>query len=156
GNVNLEMDEYGNPTFTNPVFGLANPNVNRMQSLQWNGNLSYRIVDGLEAKMNMGFNQLEQNDKHLIYKNNANPLQSAIARSTTNQRLVDRKYLLIEPQLHYTKNSRKHSISSLVGATFQKNESSEKYLRGQGYSSESQIGNIALAQDRSVLIDDIF
>src|SRR5699024_1640911 len=86
GNVNWELDEYGNPTFTNPVFGLANPNVNRMQSLQWNGNLSYRIVDGLEAKMSMGFNQLEQNDKHLIYKNNANPLQSAIARSTTNQR----------------------------------------------------------------------
>src|SRR5699024_561379 len=44
GNVNWELDEFGNPTFDNPITGLANPNINRMRSLQWNGNLSYKLL----------------------------------------------------------------------------------------------------------------
>src|SRR5690606_37079977 len=86
GNVNWELDEFGNPTFINPMMGLANPNINRTQSLQWNGNISYLIINGLQAKINIGFNHLEQNDKHLIYKSNTNPLQSSVMLSTTNQR----------------------------------------------------------------------
>src|SRR5690554_6724522 len=34
GNINWEIDEYGNPTFNNPMSGLANPSSTRMQSLQ--------------------------------------------------------------------------------------------------------------------------
>src|SRR5690625_811588 len=101
GNVNWELDEFGNPTFINPMAGLANPNINRIQSLQWNGNLNYQIIEGLQAKINIGLNHLQQNDKHLIYKSNANPLHAAVARSTTNLRMNNRKHLIIEPQLNY-------------------------------------------------------
>src|SRR5690625_5035148 len=153
GNVNWELDEYGNPTFHNPMAGLANPNTMRMQSLQWNGNIQYQLIKGLDAKISIGLNQLKQNDKQLIYKKNTNPLYIATARSTTNQRLADRLHFIIEPQVHYSFSSKKHIISSLIGSTFQKNESKEVYLRGQGFFSEAQIGNISLAENRIVLRD---
>ena len=154
GNINWELDEFGNPTFSNPLRGLANPNINRMQSLQWNGNISYNILRGLTAKINIGFNHLKQNDKHLVYKKNINPLQASIAHPTTNQRLRNREHILIEPQIHYNLKYDKHIVSGLLGSTFQKNENSEKYLRGEGYLSESQVGNIALAERQSILIDE--
>src|SRR5699024_6978681 len=154
-NINWELDEYGNPTFTNPMPGLADPNTNRMQTLQWNGSISYTLLKRLDAKINIGLNKLQNNDKQLVLKKNLNPLYATSARSTTNQRLTNRYHFIIEPQLHYNLNFQKHTVSSLVGITFQKNEASEKYLRGQGYFSESQTGNIALAEDRDIIIDEI-
>src|SRR5699024_2534501 len=77
-------------------------------------------------------------------------------RSTTNQQLNERRHFIVEPQIHYSLIFDKHKISSFIGATFQKSENSEKYLRGQGYFSESQVGNITLAEETSVLRDDIF
>src|SRR5699024_4901055 len=74
GNVNWELDEYGNPTLSNPMAGLANPNINRMQSLQWNGNISYKLLKGLSAKLNMGINKLSQRDKLIAFKKNITPL----------------------------------------------------------------------------------
>jgi len=153
GNVNWELDEFGNPTFHNPMAGLANPNTMRIYSLQWNGSIQYQLFKGFDAKINIGLNQLKQNDKQLIYKKNTNPLLIATARSTTNQRLADRLHFIIEPQIQYSFNSRKHTISSLIGSTFQKNKSNEMYLRGQGYFSEAQVGNISLAENRIVLRD---
>src|SRR5690625_8033941 len=133
--------------------GLANPNTMRMRSLQWNGNIQYQLIKGLDAKISIGLNQLEQNDKQLRYKKNTNPLYIATARSTTNQRIADRLHCIIKPQVHYSFSSIKHIISSLIGSTFQKNESKEVYLRGQGFFSEAQIGNISLAENRIVLRD---
>ena len=155
GNVNWELDEYNNPTFDNPMAGLANPNTMRMQTLQWNGSISYKLYKELEVKVNMGFGYLENDDKSLIYKKNANPLYSAVAHSTTNQRLLNRNHFLLEPQLHYKVDFKKHTINSLIGGTFHKNESKEKYLRGEGYFSESQIGNIFLAENSDIFKDEI-
>ena len=154
GNVNWELDEFGNPTFNNPIAGLANPNIMRMQSLQWNGSLTYALLKRLDAKVNMGINQLNHNSKQIEYKKNINPIYFANARSTTNQQLASRDHFIIEPQVHYRVNLNKHKISSLIGSTFQKNKNTTQSLRGQGYFSESQVGNIALADERSVLLDE--
>src|SRR5690625_7104508 len=110
----------------------------RKQSLQLNRNIQYQLIKGIDEKISIGLNQIKQNDKQLIYKKNTNPLLIATARSTTNQRLADRLHFIIEPQIQYSFNSRKHTISSLIGSTFQKNKSNEMYLRGQGYFSEAQ------------------
>ncbi|HLS10865.1 MAG TPA: SusC/RagA family TonB-linked outer membrane protein [Flavobacteriaceae bacterium] len=154
GNVNWELDEFGNPTFDNPITGLANPNTNRIQSLQWNGSISYNFFKDLHARVNLGFNQIEYDDKQLTYKKNSNPLYMSSARSITNQRLINRSHLLVEPQLKYSLDFKNHRISSLIGTTFQKNENFNKYLRGQGYFSESQVGNIALAQEKNISMDN--
>src|SRR5690625_3602066 len=154
GNVNWELDEFGNPTFDNPITGLANPNTNRIQSLQWNGSISYNFFKDLHARVNLGFNQIEYDDKQLTYKKNSNPLYMSSARSITNQRLINRSHLLVEPQLKYSLDFKNHRISSLIGTTFQKNENFNKYLRGQGYFSESQVANIALAQEKNISMDN--
>lgn len=155
GNVNWELDEFGNPTFSNPMAGLGNPNVIKMQSLHWNGNLCYEMLKGLEVKLNLGINQTKFDDKELYYLKNFNPIYLSYAKSLTNNRLVDRNHFIIEPQVDYSINFDNHKIKGLVGSTFQKNKNSEKYLRGQGYFSESQVGNIALAQNGDILLDAI-
>src|SRR5699024_7733386 len=40
GSVNWSLDEFGNPTFDNPLNGLANISASRLQSLHWNGNIT--------------------------------------------------------------------------------------------------------------------
>src|SRR5699024_9466739 len=90
GNVNWELDEYGNPTFHNPMAGLANPNTMRMQSLQWNGNIQYQLIKGLDAKISIGLNQLKQNDKKLIYKKKNKPINIIKNYSSTNKTLTNK------------------------------------------------------------------
>ena len=155
GNINWELDEYGNPTFKNPLYGLSNPNIMRLSNWQWNGQLQYRVLKGLEAQVNLGFNHLDQNDQEWFYKKNINPLHLSSAQSMSNNRINSRKNIIVEPQLNYTINFRKHGINSLIGSSFQKSTNAEKYLRGTGYYSESQVGNIALAEINSVLLDAI-
>lgn len=155
GKVNWELDEFGNPTFTNPMAGLANPNVIRMQTLQWNGNLGYEIFKGLDVKVNLGINQTKFDDKELSFLENYNPIYLSFAKSLTNNRLVKKNHFTVEPQVDYSVIWGNHKIKSLVGSTFQKNENSEKYLRGEGYFSESQVGNLLLAEEVSVWADNI-
>src|SRR5699024_4505803 len=47
------------------------------------------------------------------------------------------------------------NINSLIGSTFQKNQDSNLYLRGQGFISESQIENLAFAENNIVINDDV-
>src|SRR5690625_4945309 len=56
GDINWELDEYGNPTFKNPMRGLADPNIIRTQSLQWNGSISYRFFNSLKIYITTGIN----------------------------------------------------------------------------------------------------
>src|SRR5699024_263925 len=122
GKVNWELDEYGNPTFINPLAGLNNPNTFRMSSLQWNGNFEYQIVAGLKAKFNLGLNNLNQDDEQIKYKKKFNPLITPIIRRTTHiRRETARKNIILEPQLHYSLKLENHQIHSLIGGTLQKN-----------------------------------
>lgn len=156
GNVNWELDEYGNPTFSNPLSGMNNPNTLRMQSLQWNGNISYRFLRGLEAKVNLGINDLELKDKQINFARNFNPIYSPSVRITTlNQRTSTRKSFIIEPQLHHSISFNKHSLRSFIGSTFQKSDNHELSLRAQGFFSESQAGNASLAETKNILSDDL-
>ncbi|RXJ45389.1 SusC/RagA family TonB-linked outer membrane protein [Gelidibacter gilvus] len=150
GNVNWEVDEHGNPTFDNPITGLVNPNVNRILSFHWNGQIRYNLFKDLYVGVNLGFNHAENDDKQLLYKKSSNPLYMSSSRSTTNQRLVNRRNLSIEPLVKYSLNFKKHKISSLIGTTFQKNKNTNKHLRGVDYFSESQVGNIALAREKNI------
>src|SRR5699024_1398109 len=152
GNVNWELDEHGNPTFTNPMAGLANPNTNRMKTLQWNGNITYKLVEGLYLKLNMGFNNLEQSDKQISYIKNFNPVfPASVRRNTNNMQLYSVSNVVVEPHVHYSNTFKKHDISSLIGYTFQNNGSENVVLRGQGYFSDSQVGNIGLAEEKNIL-----
>lgn len=154
GNINWELDEYGNPTFDNPMAGMADPNIMRMQSIQWNGSISYKLLKGLSAKLNIGLNKIWVDDKHLVFKKNINPIYTT-AFSTTTQRLTNREHFLAEPQLSYKVSFRNHTLNSIIGSTFQKNNSKDTHLKGQGYFSESQVGNIALAENKNVLKNEL-
>src|SRR5699024_573493 len=154
GNVNWELDEYGNPTFTNPMAGLANPNTNRMQSLRWNGSVNYELLKNLKARISLGISDLSQKDKQINYKNNFNPSSSAaVRRTTTNYQANSKNEFIVEPQINYTIINKKHKIKSFVGSTFVKHTNYNMNMRGQGYFLDSQAEDLSQSNENIILLD---
>src|SRR5699024_10928809 len=111
GNINWELDEFGNLTFVNPMAGFNNPNTMRMQSLQWNGTLRYSLLKGFIAKLNIGFHTMDQGDKQINYAASFNPtFPERIRRTTTTQRLSSRENVLLEPQVQYSFTKDNHQF----------------------------------------------
>lgn len=152
-NINWELDEFGNPSFINPLAGILNPNIIRMKTFQWNGGLSYELLDDLYLKVNIGINDLNIKNKQIRFKRNLNPLNQATGRSSTNVRNIERKHILVEPQINYIFKRDGHKVEALLGGTFQENEETELHVDALGYASESQVGNLALANEVNIITD---
>jgi len=154
GRVNWEIDEHGNPTFSNPIAGLSNPNTMRLQTFQWNGNIKYHIYKNLNAKINVGLNQQQFKDNLVNKEESIDPIRRGLIKPHTRRKLSNRKSFIIEPQLHYSLLYNNHRLSSLIGSTLQKNEISDLSLRSEEYFSETQLGNLALGIDKSINFDE--
>lgn len=92
----------------------------------------YSITDELKLRVSIGAD-LEQRDRHVFFSskfNNENPLSSA------NVSVVNRKSLLNENTLTYTKNFGKHGITALAGFTVQQEEEEYRLITARGLATD--------------------
>ncbi|GAA4138623.1 TonB-dependent receptor [Sphingobacterium kyonggiense] len=132
----------------NPMAYLVRGNTNKSKSLLANTSLSYLILDGLDAKLNMGYQLQKMDQLQTLPSTGFNPLVGTAASARYGN--SDFSSFIIEPQLNYNKQFGNHEIGVLLGGTWQKSLNEGKFFNGTNYPSDSQLDNIHAAGDLSV------
>lgn len=94
--------------------------------------LSYKIMDGLEAKTSLGIT-LEQR-KRTRYDGTLHHAQASRAAYELQNRFRTR--LISDNTLSYNKEFNDHAVNVLVGATFQKRRTEHSLVQGTGFSND--------------------
>ncbi len=116
--------------------------------------LSYKILPGLTARVNTGFNILNTRETQIVPISSLNPSLNQTGTSAFGSGNI--KSWIIEPQLEYTISVLKGKLNILAGGTWQDNRRDRLYLMGNGYTSDNLINSIAAAPNIvSKVSDDV-
>lgn len=140
----LNWEDWGEAGLSNPFEGYFNTTTTQTKNLNANLLLSYEIVQGLRLKSSFGYSDYQSSELWKLPERSYNPAHNPINRSSHLS--TSRNSWIIEPQLTYNNNFGKLEANLLVGGTLQHNQSNRTTFQGQGYASESLIGNLGSAE----------
>jgi TonB-linked SusC/RagA family outer membrane protein len=150
GNLNWE-----NGTFSNPLAFLNGTYLTTNQNLIANTLFSYKLLQGLEAKASIGYNdtRISQNVTHPLsiyspFDTNEHESSLFIASGT------GRSYIF-EPQLNYNKKWNGLEMNVLVGTTFQYQKTTKLAQSGFGFASDALINSLSAATGVTVLNHEV-
>lgn len=153
GELNWEINpNLGRPTWDNPLASLRQSHTSDNRNLIANGNLSYAILNGLNAKVNLGYTEL--NIKEIIQTplismrpdRRFDPETNSGTKPSADFNTNYRRSILIEPQLNYQKKWGEHAFDILAGVTYQENNDDRAQLSGEEYASDAFLGSIQGAE----------
>lgn len=132
-----------NWTTTSPLSYNAKTTNAQTTNLFTNVNLSYRIMDGLVVKTNLGYTSTRLKQQQINPASSQNPAsaQVSLLRYTDN----DNNNYIIEPQAVYTTKIGEGNLEALIGTTFQQTKATGIFLTGTGYNNENLINSLASA-----------
>ncbi len=140
----LNWEDWGEAGLSNPFEGYFNTTTTQTKNLNANLLLSYEIVQGLRFKSSFGYSDYQSSELWKLPERSYNPAYNPINRSS--HLTTSRNSWIIEPQLTYDYIFGKLEANLLVGGTLQHNQSNRSTFQGQGYASESLIGNLGSAE----------
>ncbi|MEO2128402.1 MAG: SusC/RagA family TonB-linked outer membrane protein, partial [Christiangramia sp.] len=140
----LNWEDWDAAGLSNPLEGYFNTTKTDTKNLNTNLAVSYEIFSGFRLKSSFGYADFASNELWKLpirsYASASNPVNRSSHLST------NRKSWIIEPQLAYDQNFGKLETNLLIGGTLQKNRSDRSSFQGQGYASESLIGDLGSAE----------
>ncbi|MDM1391145.1 SusC/RagA family TonB-linked outer membrane protein [Myroides marinus] len=140
-----------NGTFNNPLAPMQATYSYSNKTFILNTNISYQILPNTTVKVNSGLNSVNFTEYQLTPHTINNPNKGFTSdRSTSSKAQNTLNSYIIEPQLNWNKNFGNHSISVLIGATFQESTTDNSLLKGTGYASNSLITNINAAKTKTI------
>jgi hypothetical protein len=133
-------------TYDNPWAKLYQKTNSITENLMGNVVLSCNLLRNLQITTSWGYNSSELNEHSAV------PLISImpVAGLSSKRREVVKgsnqlKTVIFEPQINYNIDKNGHSISALVGATFQKDTKSGSLLTASDFMSDAEMDNLAAA-----------
>jgi TonB-linked SusC/RagA family outer membrane protein len=150
GNLNWEDN-----TWINPLSEVVREYEANGNNLITNAVFSYRIVNGLELKANLGYNNKSFTEITIIPISSMSPspdLTSASSISLNNSSSL--QSYIIEPQILYNKSTPFGNLSFLGGTSFQEQKSDVASFMAMGFTSDALIKNSNNASFIDVLNDD--
>ncbi len=141
GSLNFEKS-----TFQNPLGLLRQITTAKINDLVANAILGYQIIPGLDIKANLGFTNLSNTEQRLLPSTAYDPAYNLGSdRSSMFMNLTSRGSWIIEPQVSWAHDFKFAKLETLIGTSFQQQQSSYLYEFGMGFASNSLITNIASA-----------
>ncbi len=140
----LSWEAWSEAGLDNPLKGYYNYNTTKTNHLISNMSLSYEIFNGFTAKANLGYTDYQSAELWKLPAKSYNPANQE--QNNSSHLNSTRDSWIIEPQLLYNSSFNKFQIESILGATFQENNSDRLSFLGTGYASEVLIGNLAAAE----------
>jgi len=131
-------------TWNNPLSNLYNKYHNSTSNLVSNLTLTYNILHGLQANVNLGYTNLQTNAIQ------TNPIAANDpGRNVTSGRAQfgesNGHTWIIEPQLNYNIRVGKGTFSASLGSTFSSTNSSAQALNATGFVSDALLQNVQAA-----------
>jgi TonB-linked SusC/RagA family outer membrane protein len=139
-------DQSGNLNWgfgSNPLAAIKQVSKTKTNNLIANTSIKYTLIPGLNIKSSIGYNRLGMDQVMTYPKSSQNP-----ANSPTSYSYFGNNYnqsFIIEPQIDYTVNLRKSTLSLLVGGTWQESQKGYQFITANGYSNESLMENLSSA-----------
>jgi len=145
GSLNFAPDELGLSTYlygNNPLASLSAININKTRNLVTNANLSYQIIEGLQLKADLGYNELSSNELVTTPLSSYQPyVRPYVSRESKFADNAMRSWI-IEPQLNYRVAKNWGEFNILVGASAQQNQSEGQNIDASGYVSDDLMQTI--------------
>ncbi|MFP3596927.1 TonB-dependent receptor [Chryseobacterium sp. SIMBA_029] len=136
---------YNGVSIENPYAYLREKYQLRTNNLVGSLNASYRLWEGLTAKILMGYNQQFTNEQKLSPSEAKNPNSSSVQGNTAIFGKNQYSSWNIEPQLEYKSKLWIGSLTALVGTTFLSRSNNSLTVEGSGYSSEALLESLDAA-----------
>lgn len=147
GSLNWE-----NGTFSNPLAKFLLSIKSETNDLIANSVISYNFTPAFQAKVNLGFTDLRQNQITLLPSTVYNPsLGRGPEFSSVFYNVVNRTSWIVEPQLGWNKTFGKTQLDALAGTTFQQQNGAQTVSSGQNFTNNSLLENPASAGIYSIL-----
>lgn len=130
-------------SFDNPEAWLRQRTTSKTNNLLSNALLRYRLLPGLQLKASLGMSTIGMRQLFIFPQSAQHPQNAptSFTRIAENQR----DSYIIEPQADYKTRIAKGSLQLLIGGTWQQTTRTGTFAEGQGYLSESSLGNIYAA-----------
>lgn len=152
----LDWEEWEYSSWNNPLAKvLHKKSTDKGNNFIANLGLSYELLQGLTFKTSMGYTQLSREYKLLDSKDQYSPELREVNKHKSTENLRKRQSWIIEPQLLYTTKIGIGTINGLIGMTFQQNENKRTSITGEGYVSESLMGDISAAEASRVNYNEL-
>lgn len=120
----------------NPVSYLKKPSHMNGDNLFTNANLRYTILPGLNARVNFGYNKINQTIAVLNPLSSSNPNTTTQSSGTYSSNYIES--YIIEPQLDYFKTFGGGKLTTTVGGTWQQSNFAQPYsVTATGFSNDN-------------------
>lgn len=141
-------------TWTNPLAALVGKNLSNTHDLLANTVLSYKILDGLEAKTAFGFTDT----RHEESVTSPNTLYDPAYMVGTEYSYIfktgtDKSSWIIEPQITYRKTMGRGRLDAVIGSTFQHQQGRQQVVQATGFTSNALIDNLSAASEINIVAD---
>ena len=117
---------YFGPGYNNPLAPFNSISSLKSTNLVSSVNMSYKIVKGLTAKADLGYNYNNVFSTTITPASASNPLLNYSPTSTLGNNFI--KTYIAEPQLNYSHAWGKGKLTALVGGSWQQMESTQPYF----------------------------
>lgn len=111
--------------FTNPLSYLLESYRFQSDNLLANTQLRYTILPGLNAKVSLGYNKIDQGYTLLTPSKAINPSSGQLSTATYSSNYVES--YIVEPQLDYTRRIGQGKLTALAGGTWQQSNYVQPY-----------------------------
>jgi TonB-linked SusC/RagA family outer membrane protein len=142
----LHWEDWNTVGLDNPLSGFHNNSLTRSNNLISNLSVSYLLARGLRIKSNFGYTSFQSDEVVNRPKRSFNPTSWERLNNRSNHLFIKRRSWIIEPQITYSTKLGNGNIDAIIGGTFQQSENGDLALLGEGYVSESLIGNLSAAE----------
>lgn len=135
--------------FSNPLAYTLKKFVANTDNLLGSMNMRYQIIDGLQLKLDAGYNSLR------VEQTATNPIKSQSPYSATLNSTADffsknARNWIIEPQAEYARTWGKAAVQVLAGGSFQEQLNQETKISASGYANDDLLMTPGPASVKSV------
>ncbi|MEC4028748.1 SusC/RagA family TonB-linked outer membrane protein [Myroides odoratimimus] len=135
----------------NPISSMHETYENDNSNLIFNLDLDYEVFKNTHLKLNTGYNRSNTEEKKLTPHTIHNPNKNYTSeQSKAENTFRDNKSYIIEPQINYLLDIDNLSINTLLGMTYQENQTNALHLIGYGFQTNEFISNITAAKIKGV------
>lgn len=141
------------PGFQNPYASLEQSYRGITHNLIGSGLLSYELIKGLTAKLNLGMTYSSLDEQNLIPLRSFNPADG-LASGYSLFGTTKSSSWIAEPQFEFTRSIGQGRLRALAGTSFHSQSRSMEALDAEGFSSDALLSNIAAAATLYTLAAD--
>lgn len=146
GKINFGLTD---ALFDNPLAYTAKKYKADINNLISNLVVSYSVLNGLDAKINLGYTSMIRKEVHLEPRSSLSPFDNSLQASSKFGDNSIATYI-IEPQINYKRTIGRGKLELLVGGTIQRNQRDGLTYVATGFSSDALIENPLAATSKTI------